>query len=88
MTPYPTMSDARRSSRIATIIGDALTAMLDWHGRRGLRPELERLDDRLLRDIGLIRTDVLANARRPSANRRDAAQRKSDPALWSMPPAP
>ncbi len=36
-----------------------------WHDRARERRELARLDERLLRDIGVSRYDALAEARKP-----------------------
>jgi uncharacterized protein YjiS (DUF1127 family) len=61
--------DLRRTSPIlsqirafAELLGDALTLAYSWRARSQQRQALLRLDDRLLRDIGLTRADVEGEA--------------------------
>ncbi len=42
-----------------------LAILLEWDGRWRMRRSLERLDDHLLRDIGLTRAEALDEAARP-----------------------
>lgn len=39
--------------------------LLTWHARARQRRQLLALDDRMLRDIGLTRADVLAESSKP-----------------------
>ena len=41
------------------------TTLAVWHARRGERAALARLDDHLLADIGLTRTDAAEEAEKP-----------------------
>ncbi len=43
----------------------ALALLRLWHQRRRTRLDLARLDDRMLKDIGLSRVDALAEASKP-----------------------
>lgn len=55
--PYPTTREdrARRAGRLLT--GVARATLLRWQRHR-MRQALERLDDRILRDIGIHRSDI------------------------------
>jgi uncharacterized protein YjiS (DUF1127 family) len=44
--------------RAAAMVTAAFAGLRDRHQRRMAIAELERLDDRLLRDIGISRTDI------------------------------
>ena len=60
--------ELRRASRVrafAELIGDALTLAYAWGERRRQRRALQRLDDRMLCDIGLNRADVEFEASKP-----------------------
>ena len=50
---------------LAEMLGDALNLAYGWRDRRRQRHALMRLDDRLLRDIGLSRADVEREASKP-----------------------
>lgn len=45
--------------------GDLRETLILWCDRARQRRRLERLDDRLLRDIGIDRVDALKEARKP-----------------------
>jgi len=52
--------------RAATgLLGRAIDTVLRWQERIRGRKELERLDDRMLKDIGLNRIDALREADKP-----------------------
>lgn len=64
--------DARSSSTLRDAAGDALAPVLAavstlaaWHDRWDQRRQLRGLDARLLRDIGLDRTDAEREIRKP-----------------------
>ncbi len=78
--PYPVLGDLARSraaragldpraSELWRIIGEGLmragARALLWHKRISERRELASLDHRMLRDIGLSRTEVEAEWRKP-----------------------
>jgi uncharacterized protein YjiS (DUF1127 family) len=46
-------------------VGGALDLLLLWHQRARDRRQLESLSDHMLRDIGLSRADVFAEASKP-----------------------
>ena len=46
-------------------VGGALDLLLIWHQRARDRRQLESLSDHMLRDIGLSRADVFAEASKP-----------------------
>jgi uncharacterized protein YjiS (DUF1127 family) len=52
--------------RAATgLVGRAIDTVLRWQERIRGRKELQRLDDRLLKDIGINRIDALREANKP-----------------------
>jgi uncharacterized protein YjiS (DUF1127 family) len=55
----PILSQVRA---FAELLGDALALAYSWRERSRQRQALLRLDDRLLRDIGLTRADVEGEA--------------------------
>jgi uncharacterized protein YjiS (DUF1127 family) len=50
---------------LAELLGDALTLAYGWRDRSRQRRTLMRLDDHLLHDIGLSRSDVEHEASKP-----------------------
>ena len=50
---------------LAELLGDAFTLAYGWRDRRQQRRALLRLDDRMLRDIGLSRADVEREVTKP-----------------------
>ena len=52
-------SDASFATRVVAVLTAGLERMLDWHERAAQRRNLVGLDDRMLRDIGLTRGDVM-----------------------------
>jgi uncharacterized protein YjiS (DUF1127 family) len=50
---------------IASGARQGVTLLLLWHERARQRRQLETLSDHMLRDIGLSRADVLAEATKP-----------------------
>jgi uncharacterized protein YjiS (DUF1127 family) len=57
-----------RRARQATVLGGvarAFDALASWQDRRRQRQALARLDDRMLRDIGLTISDVEAELAKP-----------------------
>jgi uncharacterized protein YjiS (DUF1127 family) len=46
-------------------VGRAIDLLLIWHRRARDRRQLEALSDHMLRDIGLSRADVFAEASKP-----------------------
>jgi uncharacterized protein YjiS (DUF1127 family) len=49
----------------AELLGSALTLAFVWHERTQQRRALQRFDDRMLRDIGLSRSDVEYEVSKP-----------------------
>ena len=49
----------------AELLGDAFTLAYEWRDRTRQRRTMLRLDDHLLHDIGLSRTDVEVEASKP-----------------------
>lgn len=49
---------AQRAHVMAAALGGALRLLRRWHNRQRARAELNALDDRLLRDIGLRRDSI------------------------------
>ena len=60
---------ARRTALFASGPADwalsLLDVLLDWQQRAAERHALRQLDDRMLKDIGLTRADIEAEARKP-----------------------
>jgi uncharacterized protein YjiS (DUF1127 family) len=54
----PSEGWSSRARRIADLL-------VVWHERARQRRELQRLNDRMLRDIGLTRADVMAESSKP-----------------------
>lgn len=64
----PTHAPAERAPRASSLTGAlarAVDAVLTWQERGRQRRQLMRLDDHLLRDIGLTRADVAAEWEKP-----------------------
>ena len=57
-TPGRTTSEPL-SSRVAAVFAVALERVLEWNERAAQRRHLVGLDDRMLRDIGMTRLDVI-----------------------------
>ena len=57
-TPGRAASEAL-SSRVVAAFGAAVERVLEWHERAAQRRHLLSLDERMLRDIGVNRIDVL-----------------------------
>jgi uncharacterized protein YjiS (DUF1127 family) len=55
----------RRFIGLATWLGRAVDLCLIWHERARQRRQLRALSDRMLRDIGLTRADVMAESSKP-----------------------
>jgi len=55
----------RRFIGLAAWLGHALDRLLIWHERARQRRQLRTLNDRMLRDIGLTRADVMAESSKP-----------------------
>ena len=53
------VSDASFASRFGAVVTAGIERLLDWHERAAQRRNLVGLDDRMLRDIGLTRSDVM-----------------------------
>jgi len=56
---------ARAMRRSQEALRRAFTELCEWQRRRRDRAVLATFDDRMLRDIGLTRTDVLAEIDKP-----------------------
>jgi uncharacterized protein YjiS (DUF1127 family) len=56
---------ARRSWALSSAVGRAVDLLLIWQQRARDRRQLESLSDYMLRDIGLTRADVYAEASKP-----------------------
>lgn len=65
--PHPIGSGARSERRggIAAIAVRLLAALIAWRDRFRQRRHLRRLDDRMLRDVGLTREDVRRETEKP-----------------------
>ena len=59
------VGDLRRDSSWASAVRRAVTLLLTWQQRARDRRQLQSLSDHMLRDIGLSRADVLAEASKP-----------------------
>ena len=55
----------RNRPALAELLGEAFTLAYTWRERRQQRQALLRLDDRMLLDIGLSRSDVEREASKP-----------------------
>jgi uncharacterized protein YjiS (DUF1127 family) len=55
----------RRVSGLALWVRNTVDLLLVWHERARQRRHLRSLNDRMLRDIGLTRADVLAESSKP-----------------------
>jgi uncharacterized protein YjiS (DUF1127 family) len=76
------LSGQRRGSRWMPLLPrlstrPLATAMLTWWERMQQRRALQRLDDRLLNDIGLTRADVDCEPRKPISLRNSAGLSRS-----------
>jgi uncharacterized protein YjiS (DUF1127 family) len=56
---------AAASTRASSIFSRAVETLRSWRTRARERAELAALDDRVLRDIGLTRSDVYREYRKP-----------------------
>jgi uncharacterized protein YjiS (DUF1127 family) len=56
---------ARRAWALSRAVGRAIDLLLVWQQRSRDRRQLESLSDYMLRDIGLTRADVFAEASKP-----------------------
>ena len=67
VTRRPQLGQRRRSlvRQLARQAERAVTTLLRWHELARQRRALMRLDDTMLKDIGLSRTDALREADRP-----------------------
>jgi uncharacterized protein YjiS (DUF1127 family) len=67
VTHRPQLGQWRRSlvRQLARQAERAVTTLLRWHELARQRRELMRLDDTMLKDIGLTRADALREAERP-----------------------
>jgi uncharacterized protein YjiS (DUF1127 family) len=55
----------RRVSGLALSVRNTIDLLLVWRERARQRRQLRSLNDRMLRDIGLTRADVLAESSKP-----------------------
>jgi uncharacterized protein YjiS (DUF1127 family) len=55
----------RRESVLAMWFWHVADRLIMWHGRARQRRQLRSLSDRMLRDIGLTRGDVMAESSKP-----------------------
>jgi uncharacterized protein YjiS (DUF1127 family) len=60
------VSGRRRRSRASGFLARAMAAVRDWRRREQVRNQLEALDDRTLRDIGICRSDTLYLTSKPA----------------------
>lgn len=60
-----TAAPALRRSRLGTVFGRLAARLRAWHRRAVIRRDLATLPDHLLRDVGLSRADVEAEAVKP-----------------------
>ena len=51
--------------RVRPIVGQAVALLREWRRRARSRQELARLDDRMLRDIGVTRVDTWQEINKP-----------------------
>ncbi len=56
---------AAASKAIAALARRVVNTLLTWDERARMRHQFESLDDRLLKDIGLTRTDTLRESGKP-----------------------
>ncbi|MEQ8964423.1 MAG: DUF1127 domain-containing protein [Azospirillaceae bacterium] len=61
----PGTSPAGGGARRSPLLGRVLDRLACWQGRARMRRALGELDDRMLRDVGLTRLDVRAEAAKP-----------------------
>jgi len=62
---HNTSSSRNGLTAVAELLGDAFTLAYGWRDRSRQRRTLMRLDDHLLHDIGLSRSDVEREASKP-----------------------
>ena len=62
---HDTSSSRNGLTAVTELLGDAFTLACGWRDRSRQRRTLMRLDDRLLHDIGLSRSDVDREASKP-----------------------
>ncbi len=68
VSPVLGQSQARRRPALPSgraWVGEAIETVRIWQQRARQRTELRRLDDHLLRDVGLTRAQILAEAQKP-----------------------
>lgn len=63
--PYSVTSKLAIGVRARAALAALAEALSDWHERAEQRRTLARLDDRLLRDMGLTRSDVEHEVSKP-----------------------
>ncbi len=63
--PYLSYRATKPSARPADLISHLLTTLDRWHQRSRQRRQLDMLDDRLLRDIGVDRASAREEAAKP-----------------------
>ena len=66
--PRVGLQRARRRAlrdRVRPIVGQAVALVREWRRRARRRQELARLDDRMLRDIGVTRVDAWQEINKP-----------------------
>jgi uncharacterized protein YjiS (DUF1127 family) len=61
----PGVSSARLLRWVVALPAAAFACLLDWQERAQERHHLARLDDHMLRDIGVSRTDIMHEASKP-----------------------
>jgi uncharacterized protein YjiS (DUF1127 family) len=62
---HNTSSSRNGLTAVTELLGDAFTLAYGWRDRNRQRRTLMRLDDHLLHDIGLSRSDVEREASKP-----------------------
>ncbi len=61
----------------ARVIRDLFRSIFDWFRRRAAVAQLQRMDDRMLKDIGLHRGDIEGAVRGPDQSRRLPSMRST-----------
>ncbi|PWR20170.1 DUF1127 domain-containing protein [Zavarzinia aquatilis] len=65
LSPVETRKETTGRVTVWTLAARAVTALLVWQRRAMERHHMRRMDDRLLRDIGLSRADIESEAAKP-----------------------